>query len=110
MDETTDRGTFKQCAFTVIFLKERVQRSFFDMVEAPTGNAKTLYGILKNEFGYDVDVGICGESTTSERVLSFRSIGNTGLTTPLGDHFNARLALISTFSSQGRRSSEFVGR
>lgn len=36
MDETTDRGTKKQCAFTVIYMcpeKEEIKTRFFDLVE-----------------------------------------------------------------------------
>ncbi|KAJ8928093.1 hypothetical protein NQ314_019373 [Rhamnusium bicolor] len=47
MDETTDKSTSKQCAFTVIFFKESVKTRFFDMVETPNGDAETLFNTLK---------------------------------------------------------------
>lgn len=51
MDETTDVGTIKQCAFTVIFycnLKKKVVTRFLDMIEVSSGNANDLFGSLKS--------------------------------------------------------------
>lgn len=48
MDETTDKSTSKQCAFTIIFFKESVETRFFDMVEVPNGDAETLFNTLKD--------------------------------------------------------------
>ncbi|KAJ8917902.1 hypothetical protein NQ315_002594 [Exocentrus adspersus] len=51
MDETTDRATKKQCAFTIIYFCEKsnkVVTKFFDMVEMLNGsNASELYKCLK---------------------------------------------------------------
>ncbi|KAG5881767.1 hypothetical protein JTB14_005530 [Gonioctena quinquepunctata] len=50
MDETTDRSTIKQCAYTVIYCDDRhkVITKFFDMVEMESGTAKDLLDNLKN--------------------------------------------------------------
>lgn len=51
MDETTDVGTIKQCAFTIIFYcnsKNKVVIRFFDMVEVSSGKATDLYETLKS--------------------------------------------------------------
>ncbi|XP_074029342.1 uncharacterized protein isoform X1 [Leptinotarsa decemlineata] len=50
MDETTDIGTIKQCAFSVIFFSEiddRVITKFFYMLEVESGKADDLYKVLK---------------------------------------------------------------
>lgn len=49
MDETTDRSTIKQCAFTVIFCDgQKILTKFFDMVEMESGSARDLFEGLKN--------------------------------------------------------------
>lgn len=51
MDETTDVGTKKQCAYTIIFYcdsKNKTVTRFFDMVELTSGKASDLYDALKS--------------------------------------------------------------
>lgn len=51
MDETTDVGTIKQCAFTVIFFSakdNKVVTRFFDIIEVASGTANDLYMCLKS--------------------------------------------------------------
>lgn len=51
MDETTDKGTIKQCAFTVIYYcnsAKKVVTKFFDMVENSVGTAEELFKCLQN--------------------------------------------------------------
>lgn len=50
MDETTDRGSVKQCAFTIIYFcqdRQRVVTNFFDLLEMTSGKAENLYQALK---------------------------------------------------------------
>lgn len=50
VDETTDRGTIKQCAFTVIYFcnkSQKVVTKFFDLLEMNSGKAEDLYRVLK---------------------------------------------------------------
>lgn len=50
MDETTDKGSVKQCAFTVIYVcpnTSKVLTKFFDIVETSTATADQLYNCLK---------------------------------------------------------------
>lgn len=50
MDETTDVGSIKQCAFTVIFFSandNKVITRFFDIIEVASGTANDLYLCLK---------------------------------------------------------------
>lgn len=50
MDETTDVGSIKQCAFVCTFFDKSnkiIRTNFFDMVETPKGDAVSLYNCLK---------------------------------------------------------------
>ncbi|XP_031328947.1 uncharacterized protein LOC116170670 [Photinus pyralis] len=50
MDETTDIGVKKQCAFTVIYCDPnsgKIVTKFFDMIEISSGKAEDLYRSLK---------------------------------------------------------------
>ncbi|KAJ8937234.1 hypothetical protein NQ314_011989 [Rhamnusium bicolor] len=51
MDESTDKGTRKQCAFTVIYIfpqSDKVVTKFFDITETSVTTADELYKCLKN--------------------------------------------------------------
>ncbi|KAG5890191.1 hypothetical protein JTB14_010654 [Gonioctena quinquepunctata] len=49
MDETTDVGTIRQCAFTIIFydITNKVKTRFLDMAEVAQGDAVSLHNCLK---------------------------------------------------------------
>lgn len=51
MDESTDKATIKQCAFTIIYFcseQNKVVTKFFDSVEMKEATAIALYECLKN--------------------------------------------------------------
>lgn len=53
MDEMTEKGSIKQCAFTVIYIDELLgipNCRFFDMVETPSTTAVDLTSYLKETF------------------------------------------------------------
>lgn len=71
MDETTDRSTTKQCAFTVIYycdIKLKVVTTFFDMVNVQSCTASDLMNCLKNvilkkNIPLQNLVGFCADTT-----------------------------------------------
>lgn len=48
MDKTTDCGSIKQRAFSVMYYCKRTQVSFLGMVECKKGNANHLFEVLKD--------------------------------------------------------------
>lgn len=71
MDETTDLGSIKQCAFTVIFFDKEVNElkvQYLHMVECASGDANNLYKTLKetlekNGIPMENMVGFCSDTT-----------------------------------------------
>lgn len=71
MDETTDRSTIKQLAFTVIYFNSesnKVETHFFDMIEVKSGDSVSLVNYLKNvieskEIPLSNLIGFCSDTT-----------------------------------------------
>lgn len=50
VDEHTDQGSAKQCAFTITFydnVEYKVKTKFFDMIKMPSGTAEQLFNGFK---------------------------------------------------------------
>lgn len=73
MDETTDQGSIKQCAITVIYMdnENTIQSIFIDMVEMPSGIADDLFqGLLDNLKQKDIPISnMVGFSADTTNVM-----------------------------------------
>lgn len=75
MDETTDKSTIKQCAYSVIYFsdqREKVTYSFLGMVEMPNGDAQSLTDSLLTfltDNGIPIDTNLWGFLSDTPNVM-----------------------------------------